>query len=129
MLDTNSVRHLIREHPVVVRRVVSAPMTALCLSAVTEAELRYGLAKRPEATRLHRVVGELLLRLDVLPWDSDVARIYGETRAAMERQGKVLAPLDLMIAAHAIAMGCILVSNDQAFAQLPGLALEDWMTG
>ncbi|MGQ3047217.1 MAG: type II toxin-antitoxin system VapC family toxin [Niveispirillum sp.] len=129
MLDTNSVSHLIREHPMVVRRVVSAPMTALCLSAVTEAELRYGLAKRPEATRLHRVVGELLLRLDVLPWDSDVARIYGETRAAMERQGKALAPLDLMIAAHAIATGCTLVSNDQAFAQLPGLALEDWMTG
>lgn len=129
MLDTNSVSHLIREHPMVVRRVVSAPMTALCLSAVTEAELRYGLAKRPEATRLHRVVGELLLRLDVLPWDSDVAQIYGETRAAMERQGKALAPLDLMIAAHAIATGCTLVSNDQAFAQLPGLALEDWMTG
>jgi tRNA(fMet)-specific endonuclease VapC len=129
MLDTNSVSHLIREHPMVVRRVVSAPMTALCLSAVTEAELRYGLAKRPEATRLHRVVGELLLRLDVLPWDPDVARIYGETRAVLERQGKALAPLDLMIAAHAIATGCTLVSNDQAFAQVPGLALEDWTTG
>lgn len=129
MLDTNSVSNLLREHPVVVRRVIAAPMASLCLSAVTEAELRYGLAKRPEATRLHRVVGELLLRLDVLPWDSEVASTYGALRAGMERQGKVLAPLDLMIAAHAIATGCTLVSNDQAFAHLPDLDLEDWTIG
>lgn len=129
MLDTNSVSHLLREHPVVVRRVVAAPMASLCLSVVTEAELRYGLTKRPEATRLHRVVGELLLRLDVLPWDGEVARTYGALRAGMERQGKVLAPLDLMIAAHAIATGCTLVSNDQAFAQVPDLAPEDWTIG
>ena len=126
MLDTNSVSHLLREHPAVVRRVMAAPMASLCLSAITEAELRYGLAKRPDAKRLHRAVGELLLRLDVLSWDSDTAQAYGTIRASLERQGKALAPLDLLIAAHAIATGCTLVSNDQAFTLLPGLALEDW---
>lgn len=113
----------------VVRRVVAAPMASLCLSAVTEAELRYGLAKRPDATRLHRVVGELLLRLDVLPWDSAVALAHGAVRAGMERQGKVLAARELMIAAHAIATGCTLVSNDPAFAQVPNIDLEDWTIG
>lgn len=129
MLDTNSVSHLLKEHPAVVRRVVATPMAALCLSAITEAELRYGLAKRPDAKRLHRVARELLLRLDVLPWDSDTAQTYGAVRASLERQGKVLAPLDMLIAAHAVATGCTLVSNDQAFTQLTGLALEDWTIG
>lgn len=126
MLDTNSVSHLLREHPALVRRVTATPMASLCLSAITEAELRYGLAKRPDAKRLHRAVGELLLRLDILPWDSDTAQAYGAMRASLERQGKALAPLDLLIAAHAVATGCTLISNDQAFTQLTDLALEDW---
>lgn len=126
MLDTNSVSHLLREHPALIRRVMAIPMVSLCLSAITEAELRYGLAKRPDAKRLHRAVGELLLRLDILPWDSDTAQAYGAMRASLERQGKALAPLDLLIAAHAIATGCTLVSSDQAFAHLTDLALADW---
>lgn len=126
MLDTNTVCHLLKAHPNVVRRVVAAPMASLCLSAITEAELRYGLAKRPDARKLHHAVGELLLRLDVLPWDSDTAQAYGAIRAGLERQGKGLAPLDLLIAAHAMATGCSLVSNDQAFTHVAGLVLEDW---
>lgn len=129
MLDTNTVSHLLKEHPAVVRRVVATPMASLCLSAITEAELRYGLAKRPDAKRLHNLVRELLLRLDVLPWNGDTARAYGTIRASLERQGKALAPLDLLIAAHALAAGCILVSNDQAFTHVTGLDLQDWTTG
>lgn len=51
MLDTNSVSHLLRAHPAMVRRVTAVPMAALCISAITEGELRYGLAKRPDAKR------------------------------------------------------------------------------
>lgn len=129
MLDTNAVSHLLREHPALVRRVMATPMASLCISAITEAELRYGLAKRPDAKRLHRAVGELLLRLDILPWDSDAAQAYATVRASLEQQGKALASLDLLIAAHAVATGCTLVSNDRAFAHLTGLTLEDWTVG
>lgn len=126
LLDTNTVSHLLKEHPVVARRIVATPIAALCISAITEGELRFGLAKRPEAKRLHLAVKEFLRRVDVLPWDSAVAERYGQMRAEMERQGKVLASLDGLIAAHAQAVGAVLVSSDKAFGQVAGLAVEDW---
>lgn len=101
-------------------------MASLGISSITEGELRFGLAKRPDARRLHRVVRELLLRIDVAPWDSVAATHYGLMRASLEQRGRVLAPLDLLIAAHARAMDAVLVSNDQAFHQVPELRVEDW---
>jgi len=126
MLDTNMVSHLLKEHPAVVQRIVSVPMTSLCISAVTEGELLFGLAKRPDAKRLHRAVREFLRRVDVLPWDSAIAEHYGAVRADMERQGKILGSLDLLIATHAHGIGAVLVTNDRAFAQVADLQLEDW---
>jgi tRNA(fMet)-specific endonuclease VapC len=124
MLDTNTVSHLLKRHPVVARRVQSTPITALCISAVTQGELLFGLARRPEATALHAVVREFLRRVDVLPWDA--AEVYGPARAAGQRQGRVLAPLDLLIGTHALAVDAVLATNDHAFAQLDGLRVEDW---
>jgi len=126
MLDTNTVSHLLKEHPSVAQHVIAAPMAALCVSAITEGELLFGLARRPEAKRLHLAVRELLRRVDVLPWDSAVAEHYGTGRAEMERQGKILAPLDLLIAMHALSVGAVLVTNDRAFAQVAALNVEDW---
>ncbi len=102
-------------------------MGQLCISAVTEGELQFGLAKRPNANRLHLAVAEFLLRVDVLPWDRAVAAQYGTLRAAMERHGHILGPLDQMIAAHALCAGGVLVTNDHAFTMVPGLPLEDWL--
>ena len=126
MLDTNTASHLVKEHPAVARRVVSTPMAALCISAITEGELLFGLAKRPDAKQLHLVVLELLRRVDVLPWDSAIAEHYGAVRANMSRQGKILAPLDLLIATHALCVGAVLVTNDRAFGQVASLHVEDW---
>ena len=126
MLDTNTVSHLIKEHPGVARRVVATPMAALCISAITEGELRFGLAKRPDAKRLHLAVQEFLRRVDVLPWDSAIAGHYGALRANMARQGKILAPLDLLIATHALGAGAVLVTSDRAFGQVTSLHVEDW---
>ncbi len=126
LLDTNTVSHLLKGHPAVAQHVQAAPMAALCISAVTEGELRFGLAKRPEAKRLHLAVAEFLRRVDVLPWSSDVAQTYGPLRADLSRHGKTLTPLDLLIAAHALSVGATLVTNDQAFRQVNGLQVEDW---
>ena len=126
MLDTNTISHLVKEHPAVARRVVSAPMASLCISVITEGELLFGLAKRPHATRLHHAVMEVLRRVTVLPWDRTAADSYGTVRATMERQGKILAPLDLLIATQALSVSATLVTNDRAFAQVSGLHIEDW---
>ncbi len=126
MLDTNTVSHLLRSHPAVAARIVETPMASLCISAITQGELLFGLAKRPSAKALHSAVHEFLRRVDILPWDSAVAENYGSVRARMAEVGKVLAPLDMLIAAHALTEGAVLVTNDQAFHQLSRLKIEDW---
>jgi len=126
MLDTNIVSQIVRGHAVAVSRMTSLPIHEVCISAITEGELRYGLARRPEALRLHRIVRELLMRVAIKPWDSEAADIYGRTRAGLESEGKSLGSLDMLIAAHALQADCVLVTNDRAFSQLPGLRIEDW---
>ena len=129
VLDTNIVSHLVRGHPEALRRVMATPMSDLFISAITEGELLFGLAKRPDAKRLHRAVEELLKRVDVLPWDSKAAARYGRLRATMESKGQILGPLDLLIAGHALSEEAVLVSNDRAFGMVAGLAVEDWTVG
>jgi tRNA(fMet)-specific endonuclease VapC len=126
MLDTNSVSHLIKGQPAIAQRVVSTSMSSLCVSAITEGELLFGLAKRPAAKRLHLAVRELLRRVDVLPWEGNAADQYGALRADLERRGKLLSPLDLLIAAHALSVDAVLVTNDRTFTQVSGLEVEDW---
>jgi tRNA(fMet)-specific endonuclease VapC len=128
MLDTNIVSHLLRGHPSVVARVQAVPMASLCISAITEAELYFGLAKRPANKRLHQAVHELLIRIESVAWSSAAAQAYGAARLGMVQSGKTLAPLDLLIATHAISLSAILVTNNQAISQLAGLQVQDWTT-
>jgi tRNA(fMet)-specific endonuclease VapC len=126
MLDTNAVSYLVKKDAVMMQRVQAVPISALCISAITHGELLFGLAKRPEATRLHAAVRAFLRCVDVMPWNETVSEHYAHIRATLVRQGKTLAPLDLLIAAHAISIGAVLVTNDQAFRLLDSLRLEDW---
>lgn len=126
MLDTNTVSHFLRWHPSVSKRITSLPMDSLCLSVISEAELRYGLARKPDAINLHKVVNEFLRRVEVLAWGSDVADHYGNLRAELESKGDSLGPLDMQIAAHAFSIGATLVSNDQAFKRVKKLKVVDW---
>jgi tRNA(fMet)-specific endonuclease VapC len=126
MLDTNMVSYFLCAHEVVVKHVLQQPMQALCISAITEAELLYGLAKRPEATRVHTAVQEFLRRVEALPWDSVAAEHYGVVRADLEKRGRVIAPIDLLIASHALSIDATLVTSDQAFRPVTGLRVEDW---
>jgi tRNA(fMet)-specific endonuclease VapC len=75
---------------------------------------------------LQQLVKAFLHRVDVLPWNSQVAACYGTTRAELSSRGIVIAPLDLLIAAHALSVDAVLVTNDQAFRQIDRLLLEDW---
>ena len=126
MLDTNTVSCLVKKDPTAMQRAKDVPISSLCISALTKGELLFGLAKRPEAIRLHEAVKEFLRCVDVMPWDERVAEHYAQIRASLERQGKTLAPLDLLIASHAESIGAVLVTNDQAFRWMGSLRVEDW---
>jgi len=127
LLDTNTASFVIKGNiPRVRERLLKVPMAQLAISAVTEAELLFGAARKPEAVRLKVAVEEFLLRVEALPWDSKTARHYAEIRATLERQGKPMGNLDMMIAAHALAVEAVLVTNDRSFRRLGKLKLEDW---
>jgi len=127
MLDTNTASYIIKGNiPRVRERLLKVPMSGLLISAVTEAELLYGAARKSDSVRLKTAVDEFLLRVDSLPWDSNAARRYADLRAALEIAGTPMGNLDLMIAAHALAAEAILVTNDRSFFRLKHLKIEDW---
>ena len=101
-------------------------MSDIAVSSITEGELTHGVARKPQAAGLRVVVDEFLLRVTILSWDSDAARENRELRARLEREGQVLGPLDMMIGAHALAAGLVLVTNDRAFGRIPKLKIQDW---
>jgi len=127
MLDTNMASYVIKGNiPRVRERLLKVPMAQVSISAVTEGELRFGVARRPDAVRLKTAVEEFLLRVEVLPWGSEAARRYGPVRAALEGEGEPMGNLDMMIAAHAMAAQAVLVTNDRVFGRVKGLKIEDW---
>ena len=127
LLDTNMASYVIKGNiPRVRERLLKVPMAQVSISAITEAELLFGVARKPEAVGLKTAVGEFLLRVDRLPWDSEAAQHSARVRADLERNGEVLGNLDLMIAAHALAAQAVLVTRDRAFLRVKGLKVEDW---
>jgi tRNA(fMet)-specific endonuclease VapC len=126
MLDSNAANALLRQREPLCTRAASVPLSALSISAVTAGELHYGVAKRPQATTLAKLVHEFLRYTDIMPWSDVIAPQYGTLRAALETMGVTIAPLDLMIAAHALSIDATLVSADQALFQIDILKIEDW---
>ena len=127
MLDTNAVSLAIRRPaPGILARLESIPREQIGISVITEAELLYGLARRPEAVRLSSQVHDFLESTTILPWTSAAARRYAKTKAELDRRGQPVGIADMMIAAHALAEDAVLVTNDAAFARIDGLRIEDW---
>ena len=129
MFDTNAASMVIKTRPAdFVERVAARPMSDFCISAIVEGELRFGVAKRPDATQLAQAVSRFLMRIDILAWNSAAAEIYGRLRAHLQASGRPIGHLDTLIAAHALAEHAVLVTRDRAFARVPGLTVEDWQT-
>ncbi len=126
LLDTNVISALVKDHPNVTQKIIAAPINSLCISAITEGEICFGLAMRPDAKKLHRLVREILLHVDVMPWNHDVSQQYGNLRAELTRTGKQPGPIDILIAAHAMQLGAVLVTSDRAYKYVPNLEIEDW---
>lgn len=126
MLDTNTVSYLIKGRLEKEHRFKVNSISDFCVSAITEGELLFGVMRRQGADRLELLVRQFLRRIEVLPFDSDTAGRFALLRVEMERRGKALTALDMLIAAHALAVDAVLVTSDRAFSHVPGLKIENW---
>ena len=127
LLDTNTASYVIKGNfPSVRERLQKTPPAEVAISVITEAELRFGVLRLPDAKRLATVVEEFLRFVDILPWDSSSAYQYAQLRASLEQDGRPMGNLDLMIAAHSLALDAVLVSSDRVFRRVKNLKVEDW---
>jgi|ERR1700756_3693291 tRNA(fMet)-specific endonuclease VapC len=126
LLDTNIASFVIREEAQVVTRFNSIRPEQIFISVITEAELLFGIARKPQATRLARSVQGFLGAIKIAEWTSAAAQHFAQERAVLERAGRLLDDIDMMIAAHALAEDAILVTNDAAFQRITHLRTEDW---
>ena len=127
MLDTNICIYLMRHQPPeVAARFAVLRQGDVVVSAITLAELRYGIACQPETrTRNERALRALLQDIPALPFDGEAAASYGPLRAAVRDRKRDA--LDKLIAAHAVSRGLVLVTNNEAdFKDFPGLIIENW---
>jgi len=128
MLDTNICINIIRNfNKSLIARVIAQDIEAVCLSSITLAELEHGVAKSSFPTRNSLALMEFIAPLQVFPFDSQAAHIYGSVKASLQRRGLSIGPLDTLIAAHALSCGLILVThNTREFCRIEGLPVEDW---
>jgi tRNA(fMet)-specific endonuclease VapC len=129
MLDTNTVSYIVKGKSPAARARLAAVGTdeAACISIVTEFELEFGLAKNPNAGNLRDALRWFMARIQILPLGSAEARAYGRLRVQQETAGRPLESMDMLIAAHAIAVRAILVTRDGVFSYVPDLVgRENW---
>jgi tRNA(fMet)-specific endonuclease VapC len=128
MLDTNIISDLIRNpQGKAARRIADVGEDSICTSIIVAAELRYGCAKSG-SERLLKAVEDLLGEIDVLPFDVPADAEYGGIRSEVEKAGTSIGGNDLLIAAHANAVGATIVTaNASEFKRVRGLNVENWL--
>ncbi len=131
LLDTNTISYIVtgRSPEARMRYRHAEREEKIGVSAITEAEITYGLQKKPEAVRLHARMAEFLDRIKSYPWDSQAAQASGLLRVRTEAVGLTFGALDLLIAAHASALGATLVTHDRVLHKAADFVLiADWAT-
>ena len=128
LLDTNTCIYIInRRPPGVFARFEALTVGEVGISSITGAELAFGVAKSG-SERNRQALNKFLVPLDICAFEEAAMRQYGMLRSRLERLGTPIGALDTLIAAHALALGCVLVTNNvREFQRVPGLALENWV--
>jgi tRNA(fMet)-specific endonuclease VapC len=128
MLDTNICIYVIKEHPQKLAQRFNRFSDQLCISSITLGELRYGAEKSARRSQNLEEIEQFSARLEVLPFSAKAAAHYGEVRAALEKAGKPAGPYDMLIGAHAMSEGLIVVTNNmREFRRMPGVRVENWV--
>ncbi len=128
LLDTNIVSDLVRNpNGRVEKRVAEVGEANVCTSIIVAAELRFG-ALRKNSQRLTAQIEAVLSAFDILSFEAPADSTYAVLRNDLERKGQPISGNDLLIAAHAITLGCTLVTaNEREFGRIEGLICENWL--
>jgi tRNA(fMet)-specific endonuclease VapC len=127
LLDTDSVSYALRGQGGVAERIKSQRPSELCVSVITVAELRFG-ADRKGSRKLHGLIDAFASAIEVVPFDEGAAIEFGRIGSLLAERGTPIGEFDVLIAAHAVALRCTLVTNNiRHFAKVPGLSLENWL--
>jgi tRNA(fMet)-specific endonuclease VapC len=128
MLDTDTCSYIMkRSYPAVLKRLQAVAVTDVCMSMITKAELLYGVEVSPRRTQDAAALAAFLPYAEALEFTDDAALHYAEIRADLKRRGALIGANDLFIAAHARALGLVLVTNNVAeFRRVRGLKLDNW---
>lgn len=128
MLDTNICIYLIKQQPPkVLKHFKSHTVGDIGLSSITLAELRYGVSKSRHIEKNQQALDEFILPLEIADFDEKAAREYGAIQAELERTGTPIGSMDMLIGAHALALGALLVTNNiKEFKQIRNLKILDW---
>ena len=128
LLDTNICIYIIkRKPPEVLERLTSLEPEEVGISSITVAELEYGVAKSSRPRQNRDALINFLAPLQILAFDDEAARHYGDIRVHLEKTGQPIGAMDLLIAAHARSRSLTLVTNNEReFSRVPGLVVEDW---
>jgi tRNA(fMet)-specific endonuclease VapC len=126
MLDTDISSYIIKRRPATLFEKFEEHGETLNVSVITAAELRFG-AEKAGRPKLGELVEAYLDRLAILDWTSDVTHHYARIRSELERSGKPIGNMDLLIASHAVSQGMTVVTNNlRHFSNVPGLKVEMW---
>lgn len=129
MLDTDTTSDLIKgRSPAIEAKLAALPPVMVCISVMTRAELLYGLKRLPPEHKLHLAVHQFLKIARILPWDEDAADFYADIRHQLVSTGQPIGEIDMMIAAHSLSAGAILVTNNlRHFQRITApLMLTNW---
>ena len=129
LLDTNICIYIIKRKPAeVLHHFQQYHPGDIGISSITLAELQYGVAKSQAQTRNAEALSEFLIPFEILPFGESATQAYGFIRTLLERRGNIIGAMDLLIAAHAVSLDAVLVTNNvKEFERVPDLKIENWV--
>lgn len=126
LLDTDSVSYALRAQGRVHERINGIAPHKIAISSITLAELRLGAVLK-NSKRIHRSIDNFIGSIKVIPFDASAADEFGRLNSLLRKRGTPIGDFDVLIAAHAVSLGCTMVTNNvRHFARVPGLKVENW---
>ncbi len=129
MLDTNICIYIIKRKPqAVIERFLQTEISQIGISSITLSELLFGVSKSSKPDQNKVALAQFIAPLEIMPYDDQAAHRYGDLRVHLERQGKPIGSLDMLIAAHALSINSTLVTNNEKeFIRIPNLKIDNWV--